>query len=79
MNKLKQTTINKYSNKQLMRHLDRLDDHAIEKTGLCVYRVDFQNGQIHKTAGDHYFFYCCDSSRQEIISAIYDLYTRLAF
>lgn len=65
--RLKETTIAKYSNKQLINHLDRLQDKLTEP----LYRVTACNTIFAYDRLDRiYFFECSNTNREAIIECI---------
>lgn len=78
MKRLKQSTIKAYTNTQLIKHLDRLDDLHITQKGASFFRVDFSTGEIYKDHGESFLFYCDDNSRDAILNAIQEIYFKLA-
>jgi len=76
MKLLKESTIKRYSNKQLLKHLDRLSDHfeKLNPAGTpAPLRIDYSYGKVYKydflnLSGYH--FECSTEDRDYIISLI---------
>lgn len=83
MKQLKQATINKYSVKQICKHLERYQ----YENSIFLYRFDFQLNSIHKVAYsdhlklNHFDFECNihDYYRDEIIDILNNIYAHKAF
>jgi|13_taG_2_1085334.scaffolds.fasta_scaffold01217_11 hypothetical protein len=75
--RLKSATLKSYSGKQLARHLDRLQDHFIDKDLTPPYRVDFSYLEIRKydQECDAYLFQ--GISKESIEEAVNDTYRLL--
>lgn len=76
MNKLKQSTIKKYTVKQLCKHLDSYQAYHVFPVR---YRFNFNNNFIHKkdyNYQSHYVYYCNikEYNRELIIDALNDIY-----
>lgn len=77
MKLLKESTIKRYSNKQLLKHLDRLSDFVNEKLSPAgtpaPLRIDYAYGKVYKydfLTSDSYCFECSTEDRDYIISLI---------
>lgn len=71
MKPLKPTTITRYTNKQLIKHLDRLLDQFTD----APYRVGLNAVlELHANA---YVWFCSDANTDAIIEAINTCYTKL--
>ena len=75
--RLKSATLKSYSGKQLAKHLDRLQDHFIDKDLTPPYRVDFSYLEIRKydQECDAYLFQ--GISKESIEEAVNDTYRLL--
>lgn len=75
--RLKLATLKSYSGKQLAKHLDRLQDHFIDKDLTPPYRVDFSYLEIRKydQECDAYLFQ--GISKESIEEAVNDTYRLL--
>ena len=75
MKRLKETTIAKYSNDQLITHLDRLQDKLTEP----LYRVTACNTIFAYDRSDRiYFFECSNTNREAIIECIRNTWNALS-
>ena len=72
MRQLQKSTLRRYSERQLAKHLDRL----MSEMDKPRYRVDLQYGQIFKRWGDAYLFSCTISplNRNSILDFIKSVY-----
>ena len=74
MKLLKETTKARYSNTQLLKHLDRLSDFVAQynETGTAPLRIDFACGKLFKYDFDAncYYFECSELNRDCILDLI---------
>lgn len=77
MKLLKENTIKRYTNKQLLKHLDRLSTFVNEKLSPAGWpaplRIDYAYGKVYKydySLSDSYCFECSTEDRDHIISLI---------
>jgi len=75
MKQLKQSTINKYNEKQLSKHLDKYQSYHVYP---ILYRFNFQLDSIHKkeSFSNFFQFYCNIKKydRELIIEALTEIY-----
>lgn len=79
MKRLKPATMKRYTERQLMRHLDRLQDQTALNYECSPFRIDHAFGAIYEArqnndGGTSYLFYCSDQNREDIINAIESTY-----
>ena len=73
--RLKETTITKYTNKQILKHLDRLLDLFDD----APFRIDEVHGRIYilSSRKDTYLYFCCFWNRENILNALDTTYRKL--
>ena len=71
MKRLKDTTVNKYTNKQLVNHLDRL----LSLFPVAPFRIC--ENLIFKLEENEYYFSFSDLDRDQIIDSINTVYLKL--
>lgn len=74
MKKLSQSTIEKYTVKQIALHADRYQD-AFE---CCLYRFDFSFNSVYKYESGNYFYYMAlynlNDNKEMILNALREIY-----
>jgi len=74
MKLLKETTKARYSNTQLLKHLDRLSDFVSDynEDNVCPLRIDLAYGSVHKFDFDAnaYYFRCSADDRDSILDLV---------